>query len=204
MSSLLRLERKQKNSANPLKIRIFLFLSHPFGIETINTFIQSRGSLENQTWFQINMGKSYTRFKIKKPQKPYADGAAHAPPLPPPPTRFGPNCSLNPYPEFTSDLIQILLKTSRIYSRVRISCKENKSNRGRLVQRCSKLRTTTFCKDLFLKKEKKKFDELATFFYRRQPWMSWITDISWILKFWRCFEGFNVRNTSYNSEITSV
>ena len=151
MSSLLRLERKQKNSANPLRIRIFLFLSYSFGIETINTFIHSRRSLENQTWFQINMGKSYTRFKTKKPQKPYADGVAHFPsPLPPP---FGPNCSLNPYPEFTSDLIQILLKTSRICSRVRISCKENKSNRSRLEQRCSKLRTTTFCKDLFLKKK---------------------------------------------------
>ena len=153
MSSLLRLERKQKNSANPLKICTFLFLSYSFGIETINTFIHSRRALENQTWFQINMGKSYTRLKTKKPQKPYADGAAHAPP--PPLPRLGPNCSLNPYPEFTSDLIQILLKTSRICSRVRISCKENKSNRGRLVQRCSKLRTTTFCKDLFLKKKKR-------------------------------------------------
>ena len=158
MSSLLRLERKQKNSANPLKIRTFLFLSYPFGIEAINTFIHSRRSLENQTCFQINKGKSYTRLKTKKPQKPYADGAAHTPPPPPP---FGPNCSLNPYPEFTSDLVQILLKTSRICSRVRISCKENKSNRSRLEQRCSKLRTTTFCKDLFLKKKKKKFDELV-------------------------------------------
>ena len=132
---------KQKNSANPLKIRTFLFLSYSFGIETINTFIHSRSrSLENHTRFQTNM-----------PQNPYADGAAHAPP---PPPSFGPNCSLNPYPESTSDLIQILLKTSRIYSRVRISCKENKSNRGRLVQRCSKLRTTTFCKDLFFKKKR--------------------------------------------------
>ena len=143
MSSLLRLERKQKNSANPLRIRTFLFLSYSFGIETINTFIHSRSrSLENHTRFQTNM-----------PQKPYADGAAHAPP--PPPPLFGPNCSLNPCPEFTSDLIQILLKTSRIYSRVRISCKENKSNRGRLEQRCSKLRTTTFCKDLFLEKKRR-------------------------------------------------
>ena len=140
MSSLLRLERKQKNSSNPFRIRIFLFLSYSFGIETINTFIHSRSSLEKHTRFQTNM-----------PQKPYADGAAHAPPPPPP---FGPNCSLNPYPEFTSDLIQILLKTSRICSRVRTSCKENKSNRSRLEQRCSKLRTTTFCKDLFLKKKK--------------------------------------------------
>ena len=114
--------------------------SYSFGIEMINTFIHSRSrSLENHTRFQTNMGKSYTPFHTKKPQKP----------LPPP---FGPNCSLNPYPEFTSDLIQTPLKTSRIRSR-RISCKENKSNRGRLVQRCSKLRTTTFCKDLFLKKK---------------------------------------------------
>ena len=28
------------------------------------------------------MGKSYTRLKTKKPQKPYADGAAHTPPPP--------------------------------------------------------------------------------------------------------------------------
>ena len=41
MLSLLRLERKQKNSSNPFRIRIFLFLSYSFGIETINTFIHS-------------------------------------------------------------------------------------------------------------------------------------------------------------------
>ena len=182
MSSLLRLERKQKNSANPLKIRTFLFLSYSFGIETINTFVHSRSrSLENQTWFQINMGKSYTRLKTKKPQKPYADGAAHTPPPPPP---FGPNCSLIRYPEFTSDLIQILLKTSRIYSRVWISCKENKSNRSRLVQRCSKLRTTTFCKDLFLKKK----------------------EIWWISNIFLPKAALNVLNNKYflNSEILKV
>ena len=140
MSSLLRLERKQKNSANPLKIRTFLFRSYSFGIETINTFIYSRSSLEKS--YPIpdqHAAKTLRRW-------------GRTCPSPPPP--LGPNCSLNPYPEFTSDLIQILLKTSRICSRVRISCKENKSNRGRLVQRCSKLRTTTFCKDLFLKKKK--------------------------------------------------
>ena len=38
---LLRLECKQKNSSNPFRIRIFLFLSHSFAIETINTFIYS-------------------------------------------------------------------------------------------------------------------------------------------------------------------
>ena len=41
MLSLLRLERKQKNSSNPFRIRIFLFLSYSFGIETIDTFIHS-------------------------------------------------------------------------------------------------------------------------------------------------------------------
>ena len=38
---LLRLECKQNNSSNPFRIRIFLFLSHSFGFETINTFIRS-------------------------------------------------------------------------------------------------------------------------------------------------------------------
>ena len=39
--SLLRLERKQKKYSNPIRIRIFLFLSYSFEIETINTFIHS-------------------------------------------------------------------------------------------------------------------------------------------------------------------
>ena len=39
MLSLLRLERKQK--IIQFQIRIFLFLSYSFGIETINTFIHS-------------------------------------------------------------------------------------------------------------------------------------------------------------------
>ena len=41
MISLLRLERKQKNSSNPFRIRTFLFLSYSFEIETINMFIHS-------------------------------------------------------------------------------------------------------------------------------------------------------------------
>ena len=36
-------------NANPFRIRIFLFLSYSFGIETIYTFTHSRGSLENHT-----------------------------------------------------------------------------------------------------------------------------------------------------------
>ena len=40
---LLRLERKQTNLSNlSIRIRIFLFLSYSFGIETINTSIHSR------------------------------------------------------------------------------------------------------------------------------------------------------------------
>ena len=68
MSSLLRLERKQKKiiQSNPFRIRIFLVLSHSFGIETINTFIHSRSSLENQTRFQTKMGKTIPVFRPKR------------------------------------------------------------------------------------------------------------------------------------------
>ena len=37
----------------------------------INTFIHSRSSLKNQTRFQNKIGKVYTRFQTKMPQKPY-------------------------------------------------------------------------------------------------------------------------------------
>ena len=64
MSSLLRLGRKQKNSSNPFRIRIFLFLSYvySFGIDTINTFMHPRSSFENHTWFQTKMGKNPARW----------------------------------------------------------------------------------------------------------------------------------------------
>ena len=71
MLPLLRLERKQTNSSNLFGIRIFLFLSYSFGIETINTFKHSRSSLENHTRFQKYMGKVCTRFQMKTAQKPY-------------------------------------------------------------------------------------------------------------------------------------
>ena len=58
-----------KKYSNPFRIRIFLFLSYSFGIETINTFIQSRSSLENHTRFQSKMGKVYTRFQTTKWRK---------------------------------------------------------------------------------------------------------------------------------------
>ena len=64
MSSLRRLGRKQKNSSNPFRIRIFLFLSYvySFGIDTINTFMHPRSSFENHTWFQTKMGKNPARW----------------------------------------------------------------------------------------------------------------------------------------------
>ena len=59
MSSLLRLECKQKNSSNAFRTRIFLhFRSYSSGIEMTNTFILLRSSLEN-----------HTRFQTKKKQK---------------------------------------------------------------------------------------------------------------------------------------
>ena len=74
MLSLLRLERKQENSSNPFRIRIFSFLFYSFGIETINMFIHSRSSLKNYTRFQTKMGKEQTRFQTKTAQKPYPMG----------------------------------------------------------------------------------------------------------------------------------
>jgi len=69
MLSLLRLACKQKNYSNSFRIRIFLFLSYSFGVETINTFIRSRNSLENHARFQTKVGKVYTRFQTKTAKK---------------------------------------------------------------------------------------------------------------------------------------
>ena len=55
---------------------MFLFLSYSFGIETINTFINTRGFLENHTRFKTKMGKAYP-FSDQNGVKPVADGAAH-------------------------------------------------------------------------------------------------------------------------------
>ena len=75
MSSLLRIELKQKISSNAFRFsHINLFLSYSFGI---TTFIRSRGSLENHTRFRTNMGKVYTLFQTKKGAKTIAFGAAH-------------------------------------------------------------------------------------------------------------------------------
>ena len=68
------IERKQKDSSNPFRICMFLFLSHSFGIETTNTFIRGWDSLENHTRLQTKMGKVYTRLQTKRAQKPYLTG----------------------------------------------------------------------------------------------------------------------------------
>ena len=73
MLSVLRSQRKQKNSPNPFRIRIFLFLSFSFRIEKINTFIRSRSSLENHTRFQT---RAYP-FSVENGAKTLPDGAAH-------------------------------------------------------------------------------------------------------------------------------
>ena len=61
------------------RIRIFLFLSSSFGIETINMFIhsRSRSSLENHTQFQTKTAKIYAHFQTKKVQKPYPMGGTY-------------------------------------------------------------------------------------------------------------------------------
>ena len=64
-SSLLRLERKQNNSSNAFRIRVFLFPSS-FGIETKTKSMHYRSSLENNARFQTKMGKVCSRFQTKK------------------------------------------------------------------------------------------------------------------------------------------
>ena len=77
LSSLLRLEQQPKKIySSPLRIRIYLFLSYSFGIETINTFIHSRGSLEIMIPdSRLKWAKSIiTCFQTKTAQKPYPLG----------------------------------------------------------------------------------------------------------------------------------
>ena len=52
----------------------FYFVLIFFRIETINTFIHSRSSVENHPRFQTKISKVYTRFQTKKAQNPYLLG----------------------------------------------------------------------------------------------------------------------------------
>ena len=61
-----------KKNRNPFLIRMFLFLSYSFGIEIINSFLNSsRRSLENHIRFQTKMGKVYTRLRRRKNHTPW-------------------------------------------------------------------------------------------------------------------------------------
>ena len=92
MLSLLRLECKQKNYSNPSRIRIFLFLSYSFGIETVNTFIHYVVPLKPYPISDQN-GQSLDSFSDQNGAKTLPNGAAHTsvyglykgvpPPLPP-------------------------------------------------------------------------------------------------------------------------
>ena len=80
------------------RIRILLFLSYSFGIETKTTFIHFRSSLKNHTRFQTKMGKVYIRFQTKTTQKPYPMGR-HLCSLykgVPPPPRITPCTNMDP------------------------------------------------------------------------------------------------------------
>ena len=79
ISSILRLEQQRKRSLklNPFRFRIFLFLSYSFGIDTINTFVHYRGSLEKHTRFQTKMTNVYSRFQSKTWHKTLPLWAVH-------------------------------------------------------------------------------------------------------------------------------
>ena len=74
MSSFLTLKRKENNSSNAFRIRILLFHSYSFGIESITTFIRFR-TFENHTRFRTKMGELYTRVGPKT--KPFEAAHSH-------------------------------------------------------------------------------------------------------------------------------
>ena len=91
MLSLLRLERKQTNSSNLFRIRIFLFLSYSFGIETINTFIHSVVPSKTIPGSRPKWAKCIPVFRPKRRRNPPRWGGTYQYSLykrvlPPPPT----------------------------------------------------------------------------------------------------------------------
>ena len=80
-------------SQNPFRIRVILFLSTSFGIETgkyVHT-LRPTSYLENRTRFQTQMGKVYTCFQTKRAQNSFLWGGTYiyglykGVPSPPPP-----------------------------------------------------------------------------------------------------------------------
>ena len=70
--------------SNPVRIRIFLFLSHSFGFETINTFIHSEVPSKTIPYSKRKWAKSSNRLLAKcipvfrpKRRKTLPNGAAH-------------------------------------------------------------------------------------------------------------------------------
>ena len=70
MSSLLTLEQQQKDFLKSTPIRIFLFTSYSFGIDTVSTFIHSCKLFENHSRFLTKMDKVCARFQTKTAQNP--------------------------------------------------------------------------------------------------------------------------------------
>ena len=66
-----------KYYSNPFPIRIFLFLSYSFGIETINTFIYSVVPSKTIPDFRPKMGSVYLFSADQNGAKTLPDGAAH-------------------------------------------------------------------------------------------------------------------------------
>ena len=67
----------KKNSSNPFRTRIFLFLSYLLGNETINTFIHSRSSPKTIPDSRPKWAKCIRPVSVQNGAKTLPDGAAH-------------------------------------------------------------------------------------------------------------------------------
>ena len=122
MLSLLRLERKQTNSSNAFRIRIFLLLSYTFEIETINMFIHSTVPWKTINRIETKMSKVYTRFRTKTAQEPYPMGGTYLYGLykgVPPPPGYSKRRILCFYQDQTVDILSVLV-SSRKGSRIEL------------------------------------------------------------------------------------
>ena len=68
---------KQKNSSNPFRIHIFLFLSYSFGIATINTFIHSLVPSKTIPDSRPKWAKSIPVFRPKRRKNPTRWGGTY-------------------------------------------------------------------------------------------------------------------------------
>ena len=77
MLSLLTLERKQTNSSNSFRIRIFLFLSYSFGMEAIKFSYIPVVPSKTIPDSRLKWAKCIAVFRPKRRKKNEPDGAAH-------------------------------------------------------------------------------------------------------------------------------